>query len=71
MKLEHHGRYDYSAITRRADYSWPEGRRLAIHFSLNVEHFAFGEGIGNDYGIGFSFLDNRISGRLTRFTTDS
>ena len=22
----------------------------AIHFSLNVEHFAFGEGLGNDYG---------------------
>ena len=47
--LKTHGRYDYSPITRRRDYHWPEGRRLAIHFSLNVEHFAFGEGLGNDY----------------------
>lgn len=29
------------------------------------------EGIGYDYGIGFSFLDNAVSGRLTRFETDS
>ncbi len=49
--LRTHGRYDYSAITRRPDYCWPGGKRLAIHFSLNVEHFAFGEGLGNDYGV--------------------
>jgi len=47
--LKLHGRYDYSAIVRRADYSWPGGARLAIHLALNVEHFAFGEGLGNDY----------------------
>ena len=47
--LKTHHRYDYSPITSRPDYSWPDGRRLAIHFSLNVEHFAFGEGLGNDY----------------------
>ena len=47
--LKTHGRYDYSAITKRPDYSWPNGKRLAVHFSLNVEHFAFGEGLGNDY----------------------
>ncbi|HET7672506.1 MAG TPA: polysaccharide deacetylase family protein, partial [Burkholderiales bacterium] len=50
MKLKSHGRYDYSAITERKDYSWPGGKRLAIHFCLNVEHFSFGEGLGNDYG---------------------
>ncbi|MDO8552948.1 MAG: polysaccharide deacetylase family protein, partial [bacterium] len=48
--LRTHGRYDYSAISKRPDYSFPGGRRLAIHLSLNVEHFAFGEGLGNDYG---------------------
>jgi allantoinase len=48
--LKTHGRYDYSAITERKDYSWPGGKRLAIHLCLNVEHFAFGEGLGNDYG---------------------
>lgn len=45
--LKTHGRYDYSPISKRADYSWPEGKRLALHFSLNVEHFAFGQGLGN------------------------
>ena len=48
--LKTHGRYDYSAITERKDYSWPGGKRLAVHLCLNVEHFAFGEGLGNDYG---------------------
>jgi peptidoglycan/xylan/chitin deacetylase (PgdA/CDA1 family) len=50
LTLKTHGRYDYSAITRRPDYSWPGGKRLAVHLSLNVEHFSFGEGLGNDYG---------------------
>jgi peptidoglycan/xylan/chitin deacetylase (PgdA/CDA1 family) len=48
--LKTHGRYDYSPLPSRPDYAWPGGKRLAIHFSLNVEHFAFGEGMGNDYG---------------------
>jgi allantoinase len=48
--LKSHGRYDYSAIAKRPDYSFPDGRRLAIHFCLNLEHFSFGEGLGNDYG---------------------
>ncbi|WP_143277432.1 polysaccharide deacetylase family protein [Bordetella genomosp. 9] len=48
--LKTHGRYDYSAIAHRPDYSFPDGKRLAVHLSLNVEHFAFGEGLGNDYG---------------------
>lgn len=47
--LKSHDRYDYSPIVGRPDYVWPEGKRLAVHFSLNVEHFAFGEGLGNDY----------------------
>ena len=25
--LKTHGRYDYSAITKRPDYSWPGGKR--------------------------------------------
>ena len=47
--LKTHGRYDYSPITRRADYGWPEGKRLAVHFSINLEHFEYGQGLGNDY----------------------
>jgi allantoinase len=44
--LPTHGRYDYLPITRRPDYSWPEGRRLAVYVAINLEHFAFGEGLG-------------------------
>ena len=49
--LKTHGRDDYSAISRRPDYTWPGGKRLAVHIALNVEHFAFGEGLGNDYAV--------------------
>ena len=49
--LKSHGRYDYSAITRRPDYSWPGGKRLAVFIALNIEHFIFGEGLGSDVAI--------------------
>jgi allantoinase len=48
--LKTHGRYPYAAITRRADYSWPDGRRLALYIGFNLEHFAFGEGLGAALG---------------------
>lgn len=44
--LAGHGRYDYSPITRRPDYSWPEGQRLAVYLGFNIEHFEFGRGLG-------------------------
>jgi len=44
--LRHHGRYRYRAITDRPDYRWPDGNRLAVYLGLNLEHFAFGEGLG-------------------------
>ena len=44
--LPTHGRYDYSSITTRADYSWPGGRRLAVYLALNIEAFGFGVGKG-------------------------
>ena len=47
MKLPHHERYDYSAITRRANYDWPGGKRLAVYLGINIEHFAFGTGLGH------------------------
>jgi allantoinase len=46
-----HNRYKHSSIINRPTYEWPDGKRLAIHFSLNVEHFLFGEGAGNDYAV--------------------
>jgi peptidoglycan/xylan/chitin deacetylase (PgdA/CDA1 family) len=47
MELPKHDRYDYSPIIERPDYSWPGGKRLAFYVALNVEHFAFGSGMGH------------------------
>jgi allantoinase len=44
--LRTHGRYDYSNITTRPDYSWPEGKRLAVYVAVNIEQFSYGEGKG-------------------------
>ncbi|MGU3391261.1 polysaccharide deacetylase family protein [Sphingomonas sp. M1A8_2b] len=44
--LPHHRRYAYSPIVGRPEYSWPEGRRLAIYLGVNHEVFGFGEGLG-------------------------
>jgi len=44
--LPTHGRYAYSNITRRPDYSWPDGKRLAVYVALNIEAFSFGMGKG-------------------------
>lgn len=44
--LATHARYAYSAISRRPDYAWPEGRRLAVYVAINLEHFEFGRGMG-------------------------
>ncbi|HEX2830566.1 MAG TPA: polysaccharide deacetylase [Burkholderiales bacterium] len=48
MKLPQHGRYDYSPIIERRDYSWPQGKRLAFCITTNIECFAFGKGRGHD-----------------------
>jgi allantoinase len=48
--LKQHGRYEYSAITARPDYSWPGRRRLAVYLGFNIEHFDFGAGLGAALG---------------------
>ena len=45
-KLQSHGRFDYSAITQRPAYAWPNGTRLAVYIGFNLEHFAFDQGLG-------------------------
>lgn len=47
-----HGRYVYSPITQRANYDWPGGKRLAVYIGLNLEHFAFGAGLGAELAPG-------------------
>jgi peptidoglycan/xylan/chitin deacetylase (PgdA/CDA1 family) len=44
--LPTHGLYEYSGIRGRPVYDWPNGKRLAVYVALNLEHFAFGEGLG-------------------------
>ena len=44
--LPTHGRTPYRPIRSRPPYDWPGGKRLAVYVALNLEHFAFGEGLG-------------------------
>ena len=48
LKLPGHTRYAYSPIVKRKTYDWPGGKRLAFYVALNIEHFAFGAGLGMD-----------------------
>jgi allantoinase len=52
MGLRTHNRYGYVPLRGRADYTWPTGRRLAVYFALNLEHFAYGEGLGAELAPG-------------------
>ena len=47
-----HDRYPYSPITERPVYDWPGGKRLAVYVALNLEWFAFGEGLGAELAPG-------------------
>ncbi len=49
-RLPDHNRFAYSPITRRPHYQWPGGKGLAVYIALNIEHFAFGEGLGANIG---------------------
>lgn len=46
--LKTHGRFRYSGINLRPDYTWPGGKRLAVYLAVNIEHFPFGEPVGVD-----------------------
>jgi len=48
--LPAHGRFGYRPITQRQDYRWPNGAGLAVYLGFNIEHFAFGEGLGAAIG---------------------
>jgi allantoinase len=47
-----HDRYDYSPIRGRPFYRWPNGTGLAVYVAVNLEHFAFGEGLGAELAPG-------------------
>jgi allantoinase len=48
--LPDHSRFGYQAIHQRKTYVWPNGARLAVYLGFNIEHFAFGEGLGAGIG---------------------
>jgi allantoinase len=52
MSLPAHHRYSYSGIAERPVYDWPGGKRLAVYVAVNLEHFAFGEGLGAELAPG-------------------
>ena len=47
-----HNRYPYSPIPSRPVYDWPGRKRLAVYIALNLEWFAFGEGLGAELAPG-------------------
>jgi peptidoglycan/xylan/chitin deacetylase (PgdA/CDA1 family) len=70
--LPTHGRYDYTPWRGRMPYAWPNGAKLAVYLGVNLEHFAFGEGLGAELAPGgpqpdvlnFAWRDygNRVGG---------
>jgi peptidoglycan/xylan/chitin deacetylase (PgdA/CDA1 family) len=44
--LADHGRFAYRSIRGRPNPRWPGGAGLAVYIGFNLEHFAFGEGLG-------------------------
>jgi peptidoglycan/xylan/chitin deacetylase (PgdA/CDA1 family) len=48
MQLPTHNRYDHVPLPARPTYTWPNGARLALVVSNNIEHFAFRAGLGSD-----------------------
>lgn len=46
--LHTHGRFDHVPITERAKGAWPNGRGLAVYVALNLEQYAWGEGLVED-----------------------
>jgi allantoinase len=50
--LPTHGRYDYHPWPARRPYAWRDGARLAVYLGVNLEHFAFGEGLGAELAPG-------------------
>ncbi|MFZ4408200.1 MAG: polysaccharide deacetylase family protein [Paracraurococcus sp.] len=50
--LPQHGRYAYHPWPQRPRYAWPGGAKLAVYLGVNLEHFAFGEGLGAELAPG-------------------
>lgn len=45
MPLRQHRRYPYWPITASPPFRWPQGGGLAVYVALNLEQYAFGDGL--------------------------
>jgi allantoinase len=53
MPLSSHDRFPYSAIGSRANFTWPNGARLAVYVAVALEHFSYdADGLGLSYSPG-------------------
>jgi allantoinase len=52
LPRQHH--FEYSSIAQRPQFSWPGGKRLAFHLSLNLEAFSFNSGLGVSFSPGLA-----------------
>lgn len=52
MTLQKQPYFDYSPIVDRPAFTWPGGKRLALHLCLNLEAFAYNTGLGISYSPG-------------------
>ena len=50
--LKHHDRFPYHPWVGRPRWSWPNDAKLALYLGVNLEHFAFGEGLGAELAPG-------------------
>ncbi|RVT98985.1 polysaccharide deacetylase [Rhodovarius crocodyli] len=50
--LPTHGYFPYHPWVGRARWNWPNGAKLAVYLGVNLEHFAFGEGLGAELAPG-------------------
>ena len=50
--LPTHGRHGYHPWRGRPRWTWPGRARLAVYLGVNLEHFAFGEGLGAELAPG-------------------
>lgn len=65
MTLAGHNRYDYAQVTARPAFEWPKGKGLPIYLEINLEQYAFGEGLGAEQVAAPAFSDLVIDTWLT------
>jgi allantoinase len=48
IELKKHHRYSYSPLPERPQFTWPNGKSLAVSICNNIEVFSFLSGLGSD-----------------------